>query len=76
MSVTNKIIESDAAIPEVKACTAALRLMLQILNWEFRHDTNSTKAGINVFSAGVRRDSASSNRSECVLVQVRQVYNF
>ncbi|XP_022746625.1 exportin-4-like isoform X2 [Durio zibethinus] len=62
LSVTNKIIESDAAIPEVKVCTAALRLMLQILNWEFRHDTNSMKAGINVFSAGVRRP-------ECVLVQ-------
>ncbi|XWS58409.1 hypothetical protein CRYUN_Cryun08bG0031600 [Craigia yunnanensis] len=69
LSVTNKIIESDAAIPEVKVCTAALRLMLQILNWEFRHDTNSTKVSINVFSAGVRHDSASSNRSECVLVQ-------
>ncbi|XVF57114.1 hypothetical protein PTKIN_Ptkin06aG0177700 [Pterospermum kingtungense] len=69
LSVTNKIIESGAEIPEVKVCTAALRLMLQILNWEFRHDTNSAKAGINVFSAGVRRDSASSNRSECVLVQ-------
>ncbi|XVF06407.1 hypothetical protein REPUB_Repub06bG0046100 [Reevesia pubescens] len=69
LSVTNKIIESDAVIPEVKVCTAALRLMLQILNWEFRHDRNSTKAGINVFSAGVRHDSAPSKRSECVLVQ-------
>lgn len=69
LSVTNKIIESDAAIPEVKVCTAALCLMLQILNWEFRHDTNSMKAGISVFSAGVRHDSASSKRSECVLVQ-------
>ncbi|XP_022719062.1 exportin-4-like isoform X4 [Durio zibethinus] len=69
LSVTNKIIESDAVIPEVKVCTAALRLMLQILNWEFRHDTNSTKASINVFSAVVRHDNASSKRSECVLVQ-------
>ncbi|XVE62729.1 hypothetical protein DITRI_Ditri06bG0142700 [Diplodiscus trichospermus] len=69
LGVTNKIVESDAAIPEVKVCTAALRLMLQILNWEFRHDTSSMKAGINVFSAGVRHGSASSNRSECALVQ-------
>ncbi|XWS64759.1 hypothetical protein CRYUN_Cryun05aG0031000 [Craigia yunnanensis] len=69
LSITYKIIESDAAVPEVKVYTAAVRLMLQILNWEFQHETNSTKAGINVFSAGVRHDSASSNRSECVLVQ-------
>ncbi|XWS57760.1 hypothetical protein CRYUN_Cryun09bG0200800 [Craigia yunnanensis] len=70
LSVTNKIIESDAAIPEVKVCTAAVRLMLQILNWEFWHDANSTKAGINIFSAGVRHGSASASRSECVLVQL------
>ncbi|KAE8711627.1 T27c4.14 protein isoform 3 [Hibiscus syriacus] len=69
LSVTNKIIEPNSVIPEVKVCTAALRLMLQILNWEFRNDTTSMKAGIDVFSAGVRHDSASSKRSECVLVQ-------
>ncbi|KAK9043523.1 hypothetical protein V6N11_071861 [Hibiscus sabdariffa] len=69
LSVTNKIIEPNAVIPEVKVCTAALRLMLQILNWEFRNDTTSMKAGIDVFSAGVRHDNGSSKRSECVLVQ-------
>ncbi|OMO96138.1 Armadillo-type [Corchorus olitorius] len=69
LSVTNKIVESDAAVPEVKVCNAALRLMLQILNWEFQNDTNSMKAGINVFSAGIRNDTASTKRSECVIVQ-------
>ncbi|KAG4135728.1 hypothetical protein ERO13_D08G234300v2 [Gossypium hirsutum] len=69
LSVTNKIMEPNAVIPEVKVCTAALRLMLQILNWEFRSDPTSMKAGIDVFSAGVRHDNASSKRSECVLVQ-------
>lgn len=70
LSVTNKIMEPNAVILEVKVCTAALRLMLQILNWEFRSDPTSMKAGIDVFSAGVRHDNASSKRSECVLVQV------
>ncbi|KAB2018842.1 hypothetical protein ES319_D08G257300v1 [Gossypium barbadense] len=69
LSVTNKIMEPNAVIPEVKVCTAALRLMLQILNWEFRSDPTSMKAGIDGFSAGVRHDNASSKRSECVLVQ-------
>ncbi|KAE8056107.1 hypothetical protein FH972_012903 [Carpinus fangiana] len=39
---------------EVKVCNAALRLMLQILNWDFRYNNNSTKTSINVFSAGAR----------------------
>lgn len=59
--MTNRIVESDSAVPEVKVCTAALRLMLQILNWEF-----STSA----FAAGVKQGIDSPKRSECNLVQV------
>ncbi|XP_029154631.1 uncharacterized protein [Arachis hypogaea] len=66
-SVTNKIVESDYAVPEVKVCTAALDLMLQILNWDFRCNTNDTK--VNVFSAGIRQDGDSPRRSEYHLVQ-------
>ncbi|KAK0602071.1 hypothetical protein LWI29_030074 [Acer saccharum] len=69
ISVTKRIIESDAAVSEVKVCTAALRLMLQILNWDFRYNTGSTKTSINVFVAGVRPEIAPSKRSECILVQ-------
>ncbi|TKY61337.1 Exportin-4 protein [Spatholobus suberectus] len=68
-SVTNRIIESDSAVPEVKVCTAALDLMLQILNWDFRSNTSDTKLNVNVFSAGVRQDGDSLKRSECHLVQ-------
>ncbi|WMV58901.1 hypothetical protein MTR67_052286, partial [Solanum verrucosum] len=72
VSVSNKIAESEAAIPEVKVCTAALRLMLQILNWDFKCDANvpdNAKRGINIFSAGVRGDVSSPKRTECNLVQ-------
>ncbi|XP_009631655.1 uncharacterized protein [Nicotiana tomentosiformis] len=72
VSVSNKIIESDSAIPEVKVCTAALRLMLQILNWDFKYDANmpdNAKRAIDVFSGGVRDDVSSSKRTECNLVQ-------
>ncbi|KAL6142910.1 hypothetical protein ACLB2K_061185 [Fragaria x ananassa] len=60
LSVTNRIVESDSAVPEVKVCTAALRLMLQILNWEF--------SPIAV-PLGVRTGADSPKRSECNLVQ-------
>ncbi|KAL4637696.1 hypothetical protein ACB092_03G094700 [Castanea dentata] len=69
LSVTNRIVESKSEVPEVKVCNAALRLMLQILNWDFHLNNNSTKTSINVFSAGARLDIDSSKRSECTLVQ-------
>ncbi|XP_024025186.1 exportin-4 [Morus notabilis] len=67
LSVTNRIIESNSAIPEVKACNAALRLMLQILNWDFLY--KSSGAASSVFSGGVRQDNDSPKRSEVNLVQ-------
>lgn len=73
VSASNKIAESEAAIPEVKVCTAALRLMLQVLNWDFKCDANvldNAKRGINIFSAGLRGDVSSPKRTECTLVQV------
>ncbi|GAB4836093.1 hypothetical protein Ancab_001010 [Ancistrocladus abbreviatus] len=70
LGVTNRIIESDSAAPEVKVCTAALRLMLQILNWDFRHDSSDgAKTSIDVFSVEVRHDGSLPWRSECILVQ-------
>ncbi|XP_038715218.1 exportin-4 [Tripterygium wilfordii] len=68
-NVSNIIIESDDAVPEVKVCTAALRLMLQILNWDFRYDTSVAKGGVNVFSSGIRPYNASSKMSDSTLVQ-------
>ncbi|XP_054800845.1 uncharacterized protein LOC129304991 isoform X2 [Prosopis cineraria] len=67
--VTNRIVESNSAVPEVKVCTASLHLMLQILNWDFHYNTGEAKAGLNVFSDGVRQDGDSLRRSECSLVQ-------
>lgn len=70
LSVTNKIMESNSAVPEVNVCSAAMRLMLQILNWDFQHNKNAKggKNGIDVYSAEVRYEGA--RRSDCVLVQV------
>ncbi|KAB1202538.1 Exportin-4 [Morella rubra] len=69
LSVTQRIIELDSTVPEVKVCNAALRLMHQILNWNFRCNNNNLKSSINVFSAGARNETDSPKRSECTLVQ-------
>ena len=74
LSVTNKIVESNSDVPEVKVCNAALRLMHQILNWEFRYSKGGTKGSINVFPDGMRSDTASSRKTECVIVQVVNGY--
>lgn len=64
-------MESNSAVPEVNVCSAAMRLMLQILNWDFQHNKNAKggKNGIDVYSAEVRYEGA--RRSDCVLVQVK-----
>ncbi|KAK6915338.1 Exportin-1, C-terminal [Dillenia turbinata] len=77
-SVTNKILDSDSPVPETKVCTAALRLMLQILNWDFRYSKNgleSAKGKKNVFSAQVGNDNNLSRRSECTIVQPGPVWH-
>lgn len=71
VAVTDRIVESDSEVPEVKVCTAAIRLMLQILNWDFRYSSSeNAKTNVDVFSAKARLDPVYSRRSECILVQV------
>ncbi|KAJ6292015.1 hypothetical protein OIU76_023999 [Salix suchowensis] len=56
----------DILLLGTKCCS--LRLMLQILNWDFRYNTTGTKGGRNVFSPGVRAHS-SPKKSDCTIVQ-------
>ena len=64
-------MKSDSEVPEAKVCTVGMRLMLQILNWDFRYSSgDSVKANVDAFSAKATHDDADSRRSECVLVQV------
>ncbi|KAL2549191.1 hypothetical protein Fot_10721 [Forsythia ovata] len=72
LNVSHRVIGSDSAIPEVKVCSAALRLMLQILNWDFRAKKNaveSSKRGLDVYCGDIRQESNFLGRSECILVQ-------
>ncbi|XP_052199976.1 uncharacterized protein LOC127806606 isoform X3 [Diospyros lotus] len=70
LSVTDKIVKSDSAISEANVCAAAMRFMLQILNWDFHLNTEEAKGakeGINVFLVDVKYEGAK--RSDCILVQ-------
>lgn len=68
--MSNRIVEADSEVPEVKVCSAALRLMLQILNWDFRgkNSVDNSKRGMDLFQAAMKQES--SRRTECILVQV------
>ncbi|KAK4406164.1 hypothetical protein Sango_0622900 [Sesamum angolense] len=68
-NVSDRIIGANSEIPEVKVCSAALRLMLQILNWDFRgkNSIENSKRGMDIFYDGMKQDSL--RRSECILVQ-------
>ncbi|XP_023530572.1 exportin-4 isoform X4 [Cucurbita pepo subsp. pepo] len=68
VSVTTVIIDSQTEVPEVKVCTAALRLMFQILNWDFRNAVGA-KANISFYFAGVKDHGDATKRSEYNLVQ-------
>ncbi|XP_022933418.1 exportin-4 isoform X1 [Cucurbita moschata] len=68
VSVTTVIVDSQTEVPEVKVCTAALRLMFQILNWDFRNAVGA-KANISFYFAGVKDHGDSTKRSEYNLVQ-------
>ncbi|CAI9759869.1 unnamed protein product [Fraxinus pennsylvanica] len=72
LNVSHRIIGSDSAIPEAKVCSAALRLMLQILNWDFKGKKNaveSSKRGLDVYCGDIKPESNFLGRSECILVQ-------
>ncbi|KAL8130523.1 hypothetical protein V2J09_019678 [Rumex salicifolius] len=67
IAVTNRIIESNSSVPEANVCAAALRLMCQILSWEFQcNSSRGSETSINVFS-DIRQDTSSPKKSECVL---------
>ncbi|KAL0414000.1 UNVERIFIED_CONTAM: hypothetical protein Sradi_1601700 [Sesamum radiatum] len=70
-NVSDRIIGANSEIPEVKVCSAALRLMLQILNWDFRgkNSIEKSKRGMDIFYDGMKQESDSLRRSECILVQ-------
>ncbi|XP_058101583.1 uncharacterized protein LOC131245863 isoform X3 [Magnolia sinica] len=72
LRVADKIAGCNATVSEVKVCSTALRLMFQILNWNFQSTKSAaqgTKSRIHPFTSGVRHDTMLLKKSDCVLVQ-------
>lgn len=66
LGVTNRIIECRGALEEERVCSAALRLMFQILNWDFKCAADPLDASNN----RINHDVAMLRKFEFVLVQV------
>lgn len=62
-------MNSNETIPEERACSAGLRLMFQILSWNFKHtvEPESSDAKIN---SGLRIDTINLKKFERSLVKV------
>uniref|UniRef100_A0A1D1XQV5 Exportin-4 n=1 Tax=Anthurium amnicola TaxID=1678845 RepID=A0A1D1XQV5_9ARAE len=65
LSVTNNIIECSGRLAEERVCSAALRLMFQILNWDFKCSANAADAS----NSRIRHDIALLRKFECTLLQ-------
>lgn len=67
-NTADKILNSNVTIPEEKACSAALRLMLQILSWSFKptleHENSDAK-----INSGLRSDAINLKKFERSLVK-------
>ncbi|XP_031116009.1 exportin-4 isoform X1 [Ipomoea triloba] len=71
IAVSGGIVESHSAVPGVKVCTAALRFIHQILNWDFQNNSmmpNGAKQVMDLPSA-VKHDIDTPRMTECNLVQ-------
>lgn len=69
LSVTAKIAGPGATVLEDKVCSAALRLMFQILNWNFKHTSIALDSSAISSSSGIRLDTALLKKFERQLIQ-------
>ncbi|VAH04298.1 unnamed protein product [Triticum turgidum subsp. durum] len=71
-NTADKILNSNVTIPEEKACSAALRLMLQILSWSFKPTLEHENLDAKIKS-GLRSDAINLRKFERSLVKVQSL---
>ncbi|KAK8956358.1 hypothetical protein KSP40_PGU008631 [Platanthera guangdongensis] len=72
VSLTDKIVGGTTSFSEEKICSSAMRIMFQILSWDFRQSADSrdrTTFKPNACSAGIRREATLLKKFERTLVQ-------
>ncbi|KAE8791479.1 exportin-4 [Hordeum vulgare] len=67
-NTADKVLNSNVTIPEEKACSAALRLMLQILSWSFKPTLEHENLDAKIKS-GLRSDAINLRKFERSLVK-------
>ncbi|KAG2537518.1 exportin-4-like isoform X1 [Panicum virgatum] len=67
-NTADKILNSNVTIPEERACSAALRLMFQILSWNFKHTVEHASSDAKI-NSGLRIDTINLKKFECSLVK-------
>ncbi|VAH16315.1 unnamed protein product [Triticum turgidum subsp. durum] len=67
-NTADEILNSNVTIPEEKACSAALRLMLQILSWSFKPTLEHENLDARIKS-GLRSDAINLRKFERSLVK-------
>ncbi|XP_073000684.1 uncharacterized protein [Typha latifolia] len=68
LRIMEKIVGCGASVSEENVCSAALRFMFQILNWDFKH-AGEPNSKINVLSSGIRHDAIMLKKFEHFLVK-------
>jgi hypothetical protein len=68
-NTADKIVNSNVTIPEERACSAAVRLMFQILSWNFKHTVEHDNSDAKI-NSGLRNDTINLKKFERSLVKV------
>ncbi|KAL8533351.1 hypothetical protein ACS0TY_009659 [Phlomoides rotata] len=68
-NVSSRVVGAVSEVPEANVCAASLRLMFQILTWDFggKNAIENSMRGMEMFHDETKQ--GSPKRSECVLVQ-------
>jgi hypothetical protein len=69
LGLADKILSSSGNVSEERACSGAIRLMFNILNWNFVvSDKSSSKS--NVLPSGIRHDAVMLKKFDRTLIKV------
>uniref|UniRef100_J3N3E7 Exportin-4 n=1 Tax=Oryza brachyantha TaxID=4533 RepID=J3N3E7_ORYBR len=67
-NIADSILNGEAGVAEEKACSAAFRLMFQILGWNFKHNVEHANSEAKI-NSGLRSDAINLKKFERSLVK-------
>uniref|UniRef100_A0A0E0EYW7 Exportin-4 n=1 Tax=Oryza meridionalis TaxID=40149 RepID=A0A0E0EYW7_9ORYZ len=73
-NTADRILNVNASVAEEKACSAAFRLMFQILSWSFKHNVEHANSEAKI-NSGLRSDAINLKKFERSLVKPGSVWS-